>query len=144
MNDERNWLDYYKKSLFDSENLAIDITRIKNLYRQNTSDLSTPILQTKNANELIDAEERRINRLRGVTKKESSKWYTIEETKILIAPFHLSYSTSNSKSKNIYPFWIYATVNRAGQLTPPKEVFPLIARNYLAPIADVKNDFIFS
>ena len=146
MQNEKNWLQYYKNSLSDSENLAIDITKIKNLFHQNSSDLSNALINNKQANELIDVEERRINRLKGITKKNSNKWHKVEETKILISPFHLLYQTENTnyKQRPIHPFWIVATLNRSGQLTAPKDLFPLIVRNYLTPIADVKNDFIFS
>ncbi|MCF2874991.1 MULTISPECIES: DEAD/DEAH box helicase [unclassified Tenacibaculum] len=146
MANEKNWLQYYKNSLFDSENLAIDIAKIKNLFHQNSSDLSNALINSKQVNELLDVEERRINRLRGVTKKDNPKWHQVEETKILIAPFHLTYQTENPKYKNrtIHPFWITVVANRSGQLSAPKEIFPLIVRNYLTPMADVKNDFIFS
>ncbi|WP_299627357.1 AAA domain-containing protein [uncultured Tenacibaculum sp.] len=143
---EKNWLHYYKNSLTDSENLAVDIAKIKNLQYQNNSDLSNAIINAKQATELIDAEERRINRLRGILKKDSSNWHEIDKTKILIAPFHLEYQTDNPKFKQriIHPFWIYASVNRLGQLSAPKDIFPLIVRNYMTPMADVKNDFIFT
>ena len=145
MKNEKNWLQYYKNSLSDSENLAIDISKIKNLFHQNTSDLSNALIGSKQANELLDVEERRINRLKGI-KKDSNNWHKVEETKILISPFHLDYKTDNPKSKQrpIHPFWVIAVVNRDGQLSAPKELFPLIVRNYLTPVADVKNDFIFS
>ncbi|SNR16370.1 DEAD/DEAH box helicase [Tenacibaculum jejuense] len=144
--NEKNWLHYYKNSLTDSENLAVDIAKIKNLYHQNNSDLSNGFINNKQAEALIDAEERRINRLRGILKKDSSNWHEIDKTKILIAPFHLEYQTDNPKFKQklIHPFWIYATVNRLGQLSAPKDIFPLIVRNYMTPMADVKNDFIFT
>ncbi len=143
---EKNWLEYYKNSLTDSENLAIDITKIKNLYHQNNADVSNAFFNKKQANELIDAEEKRINRLRGILKKDHKNWKNIEETRILIAPFHLEYQTDNQnfKQKTIYPFWINAVVNRLGQLSAPRDLFPLIVRNYVTPIADIKNDFIFS
>ncbi|MHC9087845.1 DEAD/DEAH box helicase [Tenacibaculum sp. IMCC1] len=146
MNDEKNWLQYYKNSLSDSENLAIDISKIKNLFHQKSSDLSNALINSKQASQLLDVEERRINRLKGITKKDNPKWHKVEETKILIAPFHLVYQTDNTKFKQrtIHPFWISAIVNRSGQLSAPKDGFPLIVRNYLTPMADVKNDFIFS
>ncbi|TCI92778.1 AAA domain-containing protein [Tenacibaculum sp. M341] len=144
--NEKNWLVYYKNSLYDSENLAIDIAKIKNLYHQNNTDLTNAIISKDHANELLDAEERRINRLLGISKKDTAKWREVEETKILISPFHLKYQTDNPKFKDrtIYPFWLTATVNRSGHLSAPKELFPLIVRNYLTPVADTKNDFIFS
>ena len=146
MKNEKNWLQYYKNSLSDSENLAIDISKIKNLFHQQSSDLSNALINSKQANELLDVEERRINRLKGITKKDSNKWYKVEETKILISPFHLEYQTDSTtyKQRPIHPFWITAVVNRSGQLSAPKELFPLIVRNYLTPVADIKNDFIFS
>jgi hypothetical protein len=144
MNNIKNWLHYYRNSLFDSENLAIDVNRIKNLHHQVNCDLSTGIIEEKNAKQIIDTEERIKNRLKGVTKKDSPNWHKVTETEIIIAPFEMELHTPNFKSTPIYPFWIKASVNRSGQLTPPKEMFPLIVRNYLAPIADVGNEFIFS
>ena len=142
----KSWLQYYKNSLTDSENLAIDISKIKSLYYQNNADLSNAFISEKQAVELLDAEERRINRIRGIAKKDNPNWFTIEETTILITPFHLEYQTDNPnfKQRFIYPFWITARVNRLGQLSAPKELFPLVVRNYVTPIADIKNDFIFS
>ncbi len=142
----KNWLQYYKNSLTDSENLAVDIAKIKNLQYQNNSDLSNAFINPKQAVTIIDAEERRINRLRGISKKDNANWHCVEETRILIAPFHLEYQTDNTKFKQriIHPFWIYANVNRLGQLSAPRDLFPLIVRNYMTPMADVKNDFIFT
>lgn len=146
MNNVKNWLNYYKNSLLDSENLAVDITRIKNLFHQNVCDLSSATINAKNATEILNAEERRINRLKGITKKDSAKWHKVAETEIIIAPFQLEFKTKNTnfKPKEIHPFWIKAKVNRLGHLSVPKELFPLIVRNYLDPIADPGNDFIFS
>jgi len=68
------------------------------------------------------------------------------ETEIIIAPFQLDFPNSNSKftKKTIHPFWFTAKVNRSGQLFSPKEIFPLLVRNYLDPIADKGNEFVFS
>ncbi|ANW95775.1 hypothetical protein AXE80_05540 [Wenyingzhuangia fucanilytica] len=146
MANEKNWLQYYKNSLTDSENLAIDINRIKNLYQEKTCFIGNGTISAKHATEMLDAEERRINRLKGISKKDSSNWREITETEILIAPFYLEHLSENTsfQNKTIRPFWIPAKVNRSGQLSTSKELFPLIVRNYLAPIADVQNDFIFS
>ena len=146
MSSLNNWLNYYKNSLSDSENLAVDISRIKNLFRENNSDLSAGTINSKNAATILDAEEKRINRLRGVAQKDSPKWQKVEETEIVIAPFQLDFQQSNSnfKQKTIYPFWITAKLNKSGQLSSPKEIFPLIVRDYLDPIADAGNGFIFS
>ncbi len=145
MNNVKNWLSYYKNSLSDSENLAVDTSRIKNLFHQNTCDLGAATISSKNAADMLDAEERRINRLKGV-KKDSPKWHKVTETELTIAPFQLEYQTNNPdyKQKVIHPFWVKAKVNRSGQLSVPKELFPVIVRNYLDPIADTGNGFIFS
>ncbi len=146
MDNEKNWLNYYQNSLADSENLAVDIARIKNLFYQNACDLSAAFLNESKAKEMLASEERRINRLKGVTKKDSPRWFTVTETEIIISPFHLEPITDDPKFKQrvIHPFWIKAKINSDGQLSAPKELFPIIVRNYLDPIADVKNDFIFS
>ena len=146
MSNVKNWLNYYKSSLTDSENLAVDISRIKNLFHQNYCDLSAATISDKNAAEMLDVEEKRINRLKGINKKDSDNWHKVFDAEIIIAPFQLDFDTSdpNFKKKTIYPFWITARVNRLGQLSAPRDIFPLIVRNYLDPIADVGNDFIFS
>lgn len=145
MNNIKNWLHYYKNSLHDSENLAVDIARIKNLFVQNYCDLSAAIIDKKSAESMLDAEERRINRLRGITKKDRNKWKEISETEILISPFQLEFlSDSKFKDSTIHPFWIGAKLNKSGQLSPPRELFPLVVRNYLTPIADIGNEFVFS
>lgn len=146
MFNEKNWLNYYTNSLNDSENLAIDISRVKSLFQEKACFVGNGMLNAKNASEMLDAEERRINRLKGISIKDTTNWKKITETEILISPFYLEYPTENPHSKNkpIRPFWIPAKVNRSGQLSVSRELFPLIVRNYLAPIADVKNDFIFS
>ncbi|GAB7257732.1 DEAD/DEAH box helicase [Polaribacter sp. OB-PA-B3] len=146
MNNVKNWLHYYKNSLTDSENLAVDISRIKNLFHQNYCDLGAGTINPKNAAEMLDFEEKRINRLKGITNKEHVNWYTIFDAEIIIAPFQLDVISGDqdSKHKSIFPFWITARINRSGQLTAPKEIFPLFVRDYLDPKADVGNDFIFS
>lgn len=146
MRNVKNWLNYYKNSLTDSENLAVDISRIKNLYHQNYCDLSAATINSKNAAAILDFEEKRINRLKGVTKKDSDNWHKVFDTEIIIAPFQLDFQSNetNFKQKTIHPFWITARVNRLGQLSAPREIFPLIVRNYLDPIAEYGNDFIFS
>ena len=146
MSNVKNWLNYYKNSLTDSENLAVDISRIKNLFHQNYCDLSTATINSKNAADMLDLEEKRINRLKGITKKDGDNWHTVFDIEIIIAPFQLDFQSNdpNFKQKSIHPFWITARVNRLGQLSAPREIFPLIVRNYLDPIAEVGNDFIFS
>ncbi len=146
MSDVKNWLNYYKNSLTDSENLAVDISRIKNLFHQNYCDLGAATISPENAAAMLDVEEKRINRLKGVTKKDSDNYHKVFDAEIIIAPFQLDAQSNDTgyKQKAIHPFWITARVNRLGQLSAPREIFPLIVRNYLDPIAEVGNDFIFS
>jgi len=146
MDNQKNWLQYYFNSLTDSENLAVDIARIKNIFYQNACDLATAFLNESKAKEMLNSEERRINRIRGISKKDSPNWYQVAETEIIISPFHLVPITDspNIKQRVIHPFWIKAKINNLGQLSTPKELFPIVVRNYLNPVADIKNDFIFS
>ncbi|MDO6425116.1 hypothetical protein, partial [Saccharophagus degradans] len=55
---------------------------------------------TKNATEMLNAEERRINRLKGISKKDHPNWREINEIEILIAPFYLEYQSENAFYKN--------------------------------------------
>ena len=146
MYNQQNWLQYYKNSLFDSENLAVDLGRIQNIYHQKNDALNAGTIVAKNAAEILDTEERRINRIKGITKKSNSNYIELTEIEILIAPFYLTYKqpTDFNKGKKIHPFWIPARVNRSGQLSCPKDLFPLVARNYLTPISGLKDEFIFS
>ena len=69
MSNVKNWLNYYKNSLTDSENLAVDISRIKNLFNQNYCDLGTATINSENAADMLDIEEKRINRLKRYYQK---------------------------------------------------------------------------
>lgn len=146
MNPLYKWLQYFKNSLSDSENLSIDLDRIKNVYHSSSIDLSSGSIPNSQAETLIDTEERKINRLKGITKKESKNWFTVTEITLTIAPFRLIpvESQTTFKQVDLYPFWITAQVSRSGQLSPPKDLFPLIVRNYLDPIESPGNSFVFS
>ena len=146
MNSIKNWLNYYKNSLSDSEKLAVDTSRVKNLFHENNFTLNSAKINSKNAVKIIDAEENRINKLKGITKKDSPKWKKVTEAEIIIAPFQLDFQSNNKdfKQKTIYPFWVNAKMDRSGQLFAPKELFPLIVRNYLDSEVDKGNGFLFS
>ncbi|MGB2129505.1 MAG: AAA domain-containing protein [Flavicella sp.] len=146
MDYSHKWLHYFKNSLSDSENLSIDLERIKNVIHSTSIDLSSGMVPRNQAESLIDAEERRINRLKGILKKENPNWFIVSEIQLTIAPFRLITTEKNEGFKQLplYPFWITAKVNRSGQLSPPEDLFPLVVRNYLDPIETPGNSFIFS
>ena len=130
MNIDIDKLD--KQQYFEIENYSID-----------TQDIQDPI----KANNLIDFQEIRINKKKGVEDKNSEKWVSISELDILISPIKIKATTENlvylKDKKAKYPFWFYAKLNRDGSLNIPEETFPGFQRKYLEPVADEKTEFIF-
>lgn len=146
--EHRKWLTYWKKSLSDSLKADIDIEKLKHFEIENFNVNSQVIEQIEQANQLIDFEEERINKKKGLSNKDSENWVKLENIPILISPFkivptpeHLVF-LKDKKSK--FPFWFYATVSRKGKLSVPEEFFPIFQRKFLEPLADEKTEFIFS
>ena len=144
------WLTYWKKNLSESIKMNIDIDKLDKQqyfeienYSIDTQDIQDPI----KANNLIDFQEIRINKKKGVEDKNSEKWVSISELDILISPIKIKATTENlvylKDKKAKYPFWFYAKLNRDGSLNIPEETFPGFQRKYLEPVADEKTEFIF-
>jgi hypothetical protein len=145
---QKKWLTYWKNSLSDSLKADIDIEQLKHFEIENFDIDSQIIAQIEKVNALIDLEEERINKKKGISNKESENWGKIEELQILISPFkvvpipeHLVF-LKDKKPK--YPFWYYANINRQGKLNIPEEIFPVFQRRFLEPIADERTEFIIS
>ncbi|RAJ81891.1 AAA domain-containing protein [Chitinophaga dinghuensis] len=132
----------------DALSIDIDIEKLKYFELEHFHIHSTEILQTDLVNKLIDAEEQRVNKKKGVSIRDSENWTTLESAIVLIAPFKLmplperTIFLRDKKSK--FPFWYYARLNRNGTLSLPEDFFPLFQRKYLEPLADEKTEFIFS
>ncbi|MBE9465423.1 AAA domain-containing protein [Dyadobacter subterraneus] len=146
--EQKKWINYWKKSLSDSLKADIDIEKLKHFEIENVEMDSQIVESTEDINKLIDFEEERINKKKGITDKENPKWEILETIQILIAPIkitplpeHLSF-LKDKKTK--FPFWYYAKINRQGFLSVPEELFPVFQRKYLEPLADERTEFIFS
>ena len=145
---EINWLSYWKKNLSDSLNSDIDVLKFEHFIVQKFDINSTSITNFIEVNRLIDIEEKRINNAKGVTLVTNENWQKIQDIQILISPFSLlpipehKVHTGDFSIKR--PFWFYAKIDRTGNLSIPEELFPVIQRRYLEPVADERTAYVFS
>ncbi|UOB17872.1 AAA domain-containing protein [Abyssalbus ytuae] len=143
----KNWLHYWKNSLADAERAEIDFQRQKHFFGEHI-DLSNGHLPCEDIKVLFDLEECKLNEQRGITKKDSPEWQSIEQIDLIIAPFVLQplpeYQKYLRSTKPVFPFWIKATALPDGGLRVAEDHFPVIPRSVLAPSANENNDFIFS
>ncbi|MEO6686896.1 MAG: AAA domain-containing protein, partial [Dyadobacter sp.] len=146
--EQKKWINYWKKSLSDSLKADIDIEKLKHFEIENFKMDSQTIESIVEVNELIDFEEERINKKKGVTDKKSKSWERLETIQILIAPVKIAPLPEHliflKDKKTKFPFWYYAKINRQGVLSLPEELFPVFQRKYLEPLADERTEFIFS
>lgn len=146
MEDEK-WLTYWKKSLSDSIKADIDIEKLQYFEIENFKMESQIISDLENINKLIDFEEDRINKKKGIPNKESENWISLDELQIVISPIKIKPTTENlvflKDKKPKFPFWFFAQIDRNGTLQIPQETFPIFQRKYLEPLADERTEFIF-
>jgi len=142
------WLSYWKKCLSDSLKSDIRIDNYLNFHIKKFDYRSNQIENLKEVNRLIDEVEKRINEAKGITKKESENWERIEQIEVFVSPFRCkplpNHQVHTIDNKVKYPFWFGAKMNRHGIFNKPDELFPLIQRRYLEPLADEKTDYTFS
>lgn len=146
--EQKKWINYWKKSLSDSLKAEINIEKLKHFEIENFDIASQTVESTAEVNKIIDFEEERINRKKGITDKNSKSWEKLETVQILIAPIKIvplpEHLTFLKDKKTKFPFWYYAKINRQGILSIPEELFPVFQRKYLEPLADERTEFIFS
>ncbi|QEC44692.1 AAA domain-containing protein [Pseudobacter ginsenosidimutans] len=146
--ENKTWLSYWKKSLSDAQAADIDIDKFRHFEIENFN-LETPVIeQIDSVNELIDFEETRINKKRGISNKNNNDWISLDFITVLIAPFKLVPVSERQiflrDKKPKFPFWFYAKLDRVGNLAVPEETFPVFQRKFLEPLADEKTEFIFT
>lgn len=146
--EDKKWLTYWKKSLSDSLKADIDIEKLQHFEIENFKMESQSITELEKVNKLIDFEESRINKKKGIPNKESENWISINEIQIVISPIKIKPTTENlvmlKDKKPKFPFWFFAQIDRNGKLQIPEETFPVFQRKYLEPLADERTEFIFS
>lgn len=142
-----NWLQYWKKSLSDGIRANINVAQLPNFEIEHFDIHSETMDNMIDVNRLINLEEQRINKAKGIVSSSSDNWVALDEILVLIAPFKIVPVPERLiylKEKNpLFPFWYYAKLNRKGKLNLPSEFFPLFQRKYLKPLADEKTEFIF-
>jgi len=142
------WLEYWKKSLKDSLIRDVEIEKCEYFESENYDFQDSINSKLSEANKLIDFEEKRINKKEGITNKNSSEWIILEQIQILISPFKLHPRINTSaylnNQKPLFPYWFVAILNRKGELSVPDEIYPIIPRKFLDPLADEKYEYIFS
>lgn len=146
--EDKKWLTYWKKSLSDSLKADIDIEKLEHFEIENFKIETLLIPGLEKINNLIDFEENRINKRKGISNKKSENWISINELLIVISPIKIKPTTENlvmlKDKKTKYPFWFFAIIDRNGELKVPEETFPVFQRKYLEPLADERTEFIFS
>ena len=145
--EDKKWLTYWKKSLSDSLKADIDIEKLQHFEIENFKMESQLISELEKVNKLIDFEESRVNKKKGVANKESENWISFNDLQIVISPIKIKPTTENlvmlKDKKSKFPFWFSAQIDRNGKLQIPEETFPVFQRKYLEPLADEKTEFIF-
>lgn len=146
--EQKTWLSYWKKSLSDALAIDIDIDRLYHFELESYNFGSHQIEALHEVNLLIDQEEVRVNKKKGIVNRDNEEWMKIDSVQVLIAPFKLvplpEHLVVLKDKKTKFPFWFYAKLSRNGMLTVPEESFPVFQRKYLEPLADEKTEFIFS
>lgn len=145
--EDKKWLIYWKKSLSDSIKADIDTEKLQHFEIENFKMKSQFISELEKVNKLIDFEESRINKKKGISNKESENWIPLNELQIVISPIKIKPTTENlvmlKDKKPKFPFWFFAKIDRKGKLQIPEETFPAFQRKYLEPLADERTEFIF-
>jgi predicted ATPase len=145
---DKKWLSYWKKSLSDSLKADINLDKLKYFEIERFNEFDSFLADSGNVNKLIDFEENRINRKKGITERKSENWVFLESATVLIAPFKIVPVPENpvylKDKKSKFPFWYYAILNRNGNLSVPEELFPIFQRKYLEPIADENTEYVFT
>lgn len=145
--EDKKWLTYWKKSLSDSLKANIDIKKLQHFEIENFKMESQLISEIEKVNKLIDYEESRINKKKGISNKESDNWLSLNKLQIIISPIKIKPTTENlvmlKDKEPKFPFWFFAQIDRYGKLQIPEETFPVFQRKYLEPLADERTEFIF-
>ncbi|OAE90316.1 hypothetical protein [Flavobacterium psychrophilum] len=87
--EDKKWLTYWKKSLSDSLKADIDTEKLQHFEIENFKMESQLISELEKVNKLIDFEESRINKKKGVSNKESENWIPLNELQIVISPIKI-------------------------------------------------------
>ncbi|KGK30529.1 AAA domain-containing protein [Cellulophaga sp. E6(2014)] len=145
--EHKKWLSYWKKSLSDALKANIDVERLPHFEIENFEIERTRVNQVEKVNKIIDIEEIKINKKKGITNAKSDKWLKLDVVVVVISPIKIKPTPEHlvflKDKKPKFPFWFYAQIDREGNLKVPEETFPAFQRKYLEPLADERTEFIF-
>src|SRR5690349_19848412 len=127
--EQKKWISYWKKSLSDSIKTNIDLDKLRNFEILDFDIRNGSIVDLNQVNALIDFEEDRINKKKGIPNRESDNWTTLRNVVVLIAPIkivplpdRLIYLKDKAPK---FPYWYYAVLDRYGKLGISDELFPI-------------------
>ena len=145
--DDKNLLKYWRNTLADAARVEIQVDKLIHQY-QVAVDYERGTIDEKHVALLIEAEEKRVNEMKGRTDRKDQEWEHISNVSVLIAPFSISpdpeYTKYSGETGIFYPFWIRTVLNRNGSITPYEDNFPYIPRIHLEPQVNDAVNFIFS
>lgn len=108
----KKWLTYWKKSLSDSLKADIDIDKLQHFEIESFEIDIQQIEDLSSVNNLINFEEERINKKKGVSSKDSENWVYLDEIEVLISPIKIKPTTENlvflKDKQPKFPFWYFA------------------------------------
>ncbi|PWV49576.1 AAA domain-containing protein [Chitinophaga sp. S165] len=145
--EDKNLLKYWRNTLADASRVEIQVDKLIHQY-QVSMDYARGTIDEKHVLLLIEAEEKRVNEMKGRSDRKDQDWEQINDVSILIAPFSISpdpeYTKYSGETGIFYPFWIRAVLKRAGNIIPYEDNFPYIPRIHLEPQVNDAVNFIFS
>lgn len=132
---QRQWLEYWRRSLKDSEKADIEIEAFQEKKRVDgrTRYLRDFVLidDFSPAAESIPANS--LGRCQEILKR-----LNVSETDVFISP--LLIKRTRKQYSAFSPFWYAAHIDEDGQLSIPEDTMPVVPRKYLSPAIDNASD----
>lgn len=149
MNLYKNWLRYWKNSLADAQRLPLTFDETNSLVLPfSLLHLINGHIPQSYIESIFIYQEEKVNRDKGITNRLDPRWKSVETLAIHIAlltlnpkPEYLQFTRGN---KPLYPFWIPAMLEREGTLQIHTNFFPYVCRDFLEPLPDESQAFVFS
>ena len=142
-----NQLRYWRNTLADAARVEIPVEKVLSI-RDVIINWKQGKVSQKQAAELIETIENKLNEKKGLTHRNEPGWEEIDEIEVLLSPFRVSpipeYTRLTGERGIFYPFWIRAVLTKAGFLKPDEDTFPYIPRIHLEPQVNQQVNFIFS
>lgn len=83
-----NLLHYWRNTLADSARVEVDLNKLNHI-RDCKVDFTAGRVEISQASNLIDTEEKTINKQKGIENPKDRNWLKINDLKVLISPFSI-------------------------------------------------------